>query len=553
MAYGSLGQFLSFESAESVVKTPNSARKSHNSLESRGRHRSLADVCSSVLDNYDNSTDSGLYRPKRRDIAHSLQLVDTSFTSPHKAMKAIRLPGYREVPSRVRSFRPRQRVAEEQTDLSKLRELELRNEMQLSAHHDVLRTMKRELRRLQADQPKATLSDQFQVRLQRRMHQLTQPQDIRPLWKCEGKKQFQKPQLLPSSEAYQRCQSVYTQRWSSAHGHRPVQSSLHCTCKAMFELVDVKDSGQVARDKLVWALLAIGVRVDPQALLLSLARYLGARDSLNFTQFTRYVCDKTALIRAIQRLIPQASPLPQSPSLISYIEAEFQRLFAVWELVTSTWKALDPSQTGKAEAEKVAKQLVELGLAVEIGAGQRLAKLLSGGTRWLSKEDFVSFFIRPLVKLHLEVLDKGMRKWTDPGTRVSQRLAELTRTVIMSGLQYRPERCRYAESVIERLQAFDKEQYDSYAEYRTFITAFLAPISPAKPTLEAEESSTIEAPTASTMPSDPSFHQSPASPYIQRPKSSRVSWSEAGKTGLAFKFSAEQRRSPDPALGLFLS
>ena len=559
MAYGSLGQFLPLKAAESALKTSTSPDKSPNSLESRQRHRSLADVCSSVLDNYDNSTDSGLYRPKRRDIAHSLQLVDTSFTTPHKATKAIRLPGYREIPSRVGSFRPRQRVTEESTDLSKLRELELRNEMMLAAHHDVLRTMKRELRRRQADQPKATLSDQFQERLQLRMHQLTHPQDTRPLWKCEGRKLFQKPQLLPSPEANQRSQSVYTQRWSSARGHRPVQTSLQGTCKALFELVDVKDKGQVDRGKLVWTMLAIGVRVDPQALLLSLGRYLGAKYMLDFTQFTRYVCDKTALVRAIQRLVPQASPLPQITSLISYLESEFQRLFAVWELITATWKALDPSQTGKAEADQAAKHLVKLGLAVEIGAGQRLAKRLSGGAKWLSKDDFVSFFIRPLVKLHLEVLDKGMRDWNKAGEGGSQWLAELTRTVIMSGLQYRPERCSYADSVVERLQTFDKEQYANYAEYRAFIAAFLAPTSTSKPALEAEELPAIEPVTASTMPSDPSFHlspkQSPASPYIQRPKSTRTScrWSEPGKVGFAFKSSADERRSPDPALGLFLS
>lgn len=572
MAYGSLGQFLPLQDTETVISTPEPTPPSHRLQESRQRHRSLADVCSSVLNNYDNSTDSGLYRPRRSNVAHSLQLVDTSFTTPHKAKRTIKLPGYREIRSKVRSFRVKKKEIVEETDISKVRELEMRNEMLLAANHDVLRTMKRELRRIQADQPRTTLSDQFQARLQLRMHQLTHPNDHRSLWKCEGKKLFQKPQLLPSSEAYQRSQSVYTKRWSSAHGKRPLESTLDRTCKALFEMVDVQESGKIATDKLVWMLLALGIRLDPGPLVLSLSRYIGATDRLDLSQFTRYICDNTELVSAIQRLAPEdSSPRPlQNTPLIPYLDTHFCRLFQAWELIKSTWKALDPGQISKTETEKAAKQLVKLGLVVEIGAAQRLAKKLSGGSKWLAKDDFLSFFIRPLVKLHVEVVDKGVREWIKTEEMVSQRLAEVTRTVIMSGLLYKPERCRYAGTVIERLQAFDKEQYENYAEYREFIAAFLAPASKkaSETSLKAEESHVFEQPTASTMPSDPSFHvsprspskRSPVSPYIQRPKSTRVGrsslWSEKpekSRDTFALKAWEEARFSPDPVLGLFLA
>ena len=510
------------------------------------KHRSLADICTSVLSTYDNSTDNGLYRPHRRNIAASLHLIDTSFTTPHKAAKKAVLPSYRAVSSRVGSIRRRKRRENEgEVDISKEKELEMRNEMMLEMRHEVLRTMKRELRRLQADLPHTSLTDQFHSRFRIQMRQLTHPDDHQVVWKCEGKTLFQKPKLLPSSEAKTRADSIHRRNWSQKHGKYIEENTLKMTCQEIFNVLDLKGEEVVKKEKVIWLLVALGVQIEVKALIGSVRKYTGGKEEMDVQGFVRYVNDRSPMVGMVDRLKEkEGKERLEGEAVFPYLTQELGRLRGIWELLESSWNLLDPQRLNRVAVSALAPLLLRLHLATETHSALHLSHQISLHRSHLSKDLFLSFFIRPLLKLHLDVLNTLITHWKKRSQTVTQRLLELTRTVIMAGLRYKAERCQYAKEVIPKLMLLDDCKYENYEEFKAFLEKLLG----TKPenytekvTISTKSSlKTSENHTKSVNFSPPNRS---LSPHISHPTNSSFSFSSLD----------DPRFSPHPALSLFLS
>jgi len=417
---------------------------------------------------FPSSTHSPPPKATRLTERHSLDLSD----------KPV-IPTYRHIQSRIQSFRPTHK--ETNLDPALLRDLDHRNELMLAGHHHMLRTIKQEQKRTAQTRPFPTITDQFQRRLNHRLRKLTHPQDQKALWRASEKDMFVKASLRTPREAVLLANAIPCAKWRKAHGKTfKGESGITETARALYETADWADSGRVQAAKLVWLLLALGVRIDAEDVELALKKSCKGA-SLQMQQWVEFLDDHSPMLTVIQRKLPPEGSLPHSDSLQSdidgfliYLEAEFLRLSYVWEEISSAWKHIDPLNTHKASTQRAAEIIVSLGITMQV----RPALKLLTHTSVTSKSTFLGLFLRPMLRLHVEAIAKAMRKHWQGEVAIQQKLAEVTRMNIMSGLMFSRKKTRYGSLAVERLQQMQSGLSVSYAEYKEDVERLIQTPSP---------------------------------------------------------------------------
>lgn len=392
------------------------------------------------------------------------------------------IPSYRHIRSRIQSFRPT-KPKNGDLDPAQLRDLDHRNELMLAGHHHMLRTIKQEQKRTVQAHPFPTVTDFFQRRLNHRLRKLTHPEDQTALWKASEKDMFTKASLRTSREAVLAANAIPCAKWRKTHGKTyKGDSGIIETAKTLYETADWEDGGRVQRGKLVWMLLALGVRMDAEDVETALAKYCRAANTVQMQQWVDFLDDHSPMLTVIQRKLPaevsfQQSDTPQSDieSFIMDTEVQFQRLSVVWEDILSAWKHLDPLNTRKASVPRAADILVNLGVAMQV---RTALKLLSPHTSTISKPAFLALFLRPMLRLHIEAIAKAMRRHWKGEMTVGQKVAEVTRVNIMSGLMFSRKKSRYGSLAVGRLQQMESGLSVGYAEYKEHMERLIKTPSP---------------------------------------------------------------------------
>lgn len=390
------------------------------------------------------------------------------------------VPSYRHIQSRIQSFRPKPKEA--CVDPALLRSLDHRNELMLTGHHHVLRTIKQEQKRTTHARPLPTVTDLFQRRLNHRLRKLTHPQDQKALWRASDKDMFVKASLRTSREAVLLANEIPCAKWRKAHGKTfKGESGIAETARALYETADWADSGRVQAAKLVWLLLALGVRIDAEDVESALKKSCGGATSLQVQQWVEFLDDHSPMLTVVQRKLPSEGSLQPTDTLQSEmegflmdLEVEFLRLSCVWEEISSAWKHLDPLNTQKVSTQRAAETLVSLRITMQVRAALKLLPR----TSMTPKSAFLGLFLRPMLRLHIEAIAKVMRKHWQGEVAVQQKLAEATRLNIMSGLMFSRKRTRYGGLAVERLQQMETGLSVSYAEYKEDVERLIHTPSP---------------------------------------------------------------------------
>lgn len=347
-----------------------------------------------------------------------------------------------------------------------------RNELLLTGDHYMLRTIKQEQKRTAQNTPFPTVTDLFQRRLNQRFRKLTHGSDQKALWKGGEKDMFVKENVRSSRDAELISKEIACGKWRKVHGiTEKRETGVVETAKIMYETVDFDESGRVPVSKLVWLLLALGVRMDAEDLTTSLSAH--CKDShqiMHLPQWIGYLNDHFPIITILQRKLSPGmetwdTGLSDIEAFVRETEGEFQRLSVIWEEIMGLWRHMDPLNTQKTSMKRAAEALVELKVTMEVRPAVKLLSRVCSHSSFTSKPEFLSLFLRPLLHLHLDCISKAMVRHWHSDLRFRQKLSEVTRLNIMSGLLFRRKKSRYGSLAVQRLQHITSSSV-SYEEFK---------------------------------------------------------------------------------------
>lgn len=346
-------------------------------------------------------------------------------------------------------------------------------------NHHLLRTMKKELRKEEADEPPPTQADQLYTRLQLSMRKLSHPQNPHKPYTAPTKEPDVKVTLLKPKVAQSLTRRQLWTHWLKARGKQTENTSrdLRTTAERLYEAVETAE-GEVQADQLLWLLVALGVGISQEVL----RKMLGRAGRVKKQEWVEFCIDRTVMPRALEKMKgpEEVSPSFTSPNsfdlyhgqlLVSRLHSLFRQLQPIHDQLLQVWTSLDPQSTDSVQPERVAETLVRLGCAVEVRSARALMKQVLGEQILIQRAEFLALFNKALLHLHLAALNRLL-----PTSPLHFLLC--TRFIIMSSLSpHAPD-----SEIIQRLaQLQPPASYASYEEYADAMEKLLLPIGYIKP------------------------------------------------------------------------
>jgi len=346
-------------------------------------------------------------------------------------------------------------------------------------NHHMLRTMKKELRKEEADEPPPTQADQLYTRLQLSMKKLSHPQEPHKPYAVPAKEPEVKVTLLKPTAAQSLTRRQLWTHWLKVRGKQTENSTrdLKTTAERLYEAVETAE-GEVQADQLLWLLVALGVGI-PQEVL---RKMLGRAGRVKKQEWVQFCVDTTAVPRALEKMKgpEESSPSLISPDsfdlyhgqlLVSRLHSLFHQLQPIHDQLLQVWTYLDPQSTDSVHPEKVAEMLVRLGCTVEVRSARALMKQVLGEQMRIQRVEFLALFNKGLLHLHIAALTRLLP--TSP-----MHFLLCTRFIIMTSLTPQaPD-----SEIIQRLaQLRPPTSYASYEEYADAMEKLLMPIGYIRP------------------------------------------------------------------------
>jgi hypothetical protein len=346
-------------------------------------------------------------------------------------------------------------------------------------NHHLLRTMKKELRKEEADEPPPTQAEQLYSRLEISMRKLSHSANARKPYTAPAREPEIKVSLLNPAAAQQLTRTQLWNHWLHARGQESGNSEkdIRTTAERLYETVETAE-GEAQADQLLWLLVALGVGIKQEVLV----AMLGREGRVKKEDWVEFCVDKTGVFKALERMkSPEDMPssvisstsfdLSHGQLLVSNLHSHFRRLLPIHDQLLQVWDSLDPQGSDSVQPERVAETLVRLGCVVTLRSARAMMEKVLGHQILIQRGEFLALFNKGLLHLHIAALARLL-----PTSAHDFLLC--TRFIIMSSLS--PQATDTA--IIQRLEQLQPPtNYTSYEEYTKAMAQLLLPAGYTKP------------------------------------------------------------------------
>ena len=362
-------------------------------------------------------------------------------------------------------------------------------------NHQLLRTLRKQLRKDEEDEPPPTQATQLYTRLERGMRKLSHPHSPLKPFTSSSKEPSIKVTVLNPKTALHLTRSQVCKHWLQKRGKSldSSENEVRKTAGSLYEVVD-SGEGEVMGEKLIWLLVALGVGLKAEALRELMGKILGRTPigKVKKEEWIGFCVDKSAMPKALGKLktgTTSDGSFPSHPSSIHQLHPQITRLHSSFRHIHSLsshllhlWSSIDPKSTDSVSSDRVSELLVSLNCAVETRNAKEIMKNRIGESEFVSRKEFLRLFDKGI--LHLYIVAMGEVK-----PNAASDILVWTRWNVMQGLGIDEETSN--GEIIKRLETLQPAIPSlSYTEYAQFISSLLLPAGyiPPKPFLKPSPS-----------------------------------------------------------------